>query len=152
MECDAWRALNSTAQALYPWIKLEWHGVKANNNGKIRLSTRQAARKLGVTISTAARAFHELQAKGFLAVTRAAQLGIGGDASAPFYEITELALPGAERGNPRKLYLEWKEGCDFPVLKTLANNPKGNNGKTKPCHQNHDKNVIISMTERTKAS
>ena len=48
MEAPAWRALSTTAQALYPWIKLEWRGPKANNNGKIRLSVRDAARRLGV--------------------------------------------------------------------------------------------------------
>ncbi len=57
MQMPAWRALPATAQALYPWLKLEWHGPRANNNGKISLSVillgklapqivRNAARKI----------------------------------------------------------------------------------------------------------
>ena len=45
MEEPAWRALPSTAQALYPWLKLEWRGPDADNNGSIRLSVRQAAER-----------------------------------------------------------------------------------------------------------
>lgn len=128
MEEPAWRALSSTAQALYPWLKLEWRGPEANNNGKIRLSTRQAAERLGVTHVTAARAFHELQAKGFIVLTEHARLGIEGAAKSPAYELTELKMPGAERDG-RKLYRDWKPGRDFPVHVTSANNPRGINGR-----------------------
>ncbi|MEM6550404.1 MAG: helix-turn-helix domain-containing protein [Pseudomonadota bacterium] len=127
MQCDAWRALSTTAQALYPWIKLEWRGERANNNGKLRLSVRQAAEALGVGRDTAARAFHDLQAKGFLVQTETAQLGIGGEAKSPTYEMTELALPGQLSG--RKLYRDWQPGHDFPVKTAMANNPQGRNGK-----------------------
>ncbi len=72
METPAWRALTLSAQALYPWVRLEWRGAKFNNNGKIRLSVRQAAAKMGCGVNTAARAFQELQAKGFLVVTEGA--------------------------------------------------------------------------------
>ena len=133
---------SSTAQALYPWVKLEWRGKQFNNNGKIRLSARQAANKLGVTTDTAARAFQDLQAKGFLFITIPARLGVGGEAKSPAYEITEIALPGADNSSPRKLYLEWKEGADYRVHKHLANNPNGLNGKTKPCPKNHDSTVL----------
>ena len=34
MQTEAWRSLSPTAQALYPWVKFEWHGPKNNNNGK----------------------------------------------------------------------------------------------------------------------
>ena len=152
MECPAWKALGSTPQALYPWIKLEWRGRNANNNGKIQLSVRQAAERLGVTIYTASKAFHELQAKGFLVITRPARLGMSGAASSPHYEITELALHGAVGEGPRKLFLKWKEGHDFTVNKSMANNPSGKNGKKKPCPKNYDGNVIISMTKGKTAS
>src|SRR4051794_12011637 len=88
MEEPAWLALSSTAQALYPWLKLEWKGARYNNNGRISLSVKQAAARLGVRPDTAARAFHDLQAKGFIVVTRIAQLGIDG-AARPFeFELT----------------------------------------------------------------
>ena len=34
METPAWRALSPMAQALYPWLRLEWRGVNFNNNGQ----------------------------------------------------------------------------------------------------------------------
>jgi len=127
MEEPAWRALSSTAQALYPWLKFEWRGPNKNNNGKIRLSVRQAAAKLGVRPDTAAEAFRNLQRKGFIVQTEHACLGVEGEAKAPAYEITELKMPGAERDG-RKLYREWQPGKDFPVIAASPNNPSGANG------------------------
>ena len=147
METPAWKSLSTTAQALYPHLKLEWRGQHSNNNGQIRLSTRQAAIKMGIATNTASRAFQDLQAKGFIVITQAAQLGAGGDAQSPAYEITELALPSAEKAEPRKLYLTWSQGRDYPVKKHLANNPTGRNGK-KPCRQNEDSAVIKFKTVR----
>lgn len=135
METPAWRALSPTAQALYPWLKLEWRGPQANNNGKIRLSVRQASERLGVSVNTAARAFHDLQAKGFLVVTKPACLGIVGQATCPEYELTEIGLPSGEKRGGRRLYRDWQEGRDFPVRKSPANNPQGVRSKIKPHHQ-----------------
>lgn len=150
MEEPAWRALSSTAQALYPWLKLEWRGPDANNNGQIRLSVRQAAARMGVTVETAAKAFRDLQAKGFLVQTEAACLGLEGAAKSSAYELTELKMPAADRDG-RKLYREWSHGNDFPVEKSKANNPEGRNGKglqkTKPRHENYDGPIMKSMTK-----
>lgn len=128
MEEPAWRALSPVAQALYPWLKLEWRGPDANNNGRISLSVRQAAERLGVIPDTAARAFRELQAKGFIVLIDHARLGIDGAAKSATYELTELKMPAAERDG-RKLYQEWKKGKDFPVHVMSANNPRGINGQ-----------------------
>jgi len=147
MEEPAWRALSSSAQALYPWLKLEWRGPDANNNGKISLSVRQAAAAMGVIPETASNAFHDLQRKGFIVQTRPACLGIEGAAKSATYEITELKMPGAERDG-RKLYRDWRPGHDFPVQTPSSNNPNGINGrKTKPCHENHDGPVRKIMTK-----
>ncbi|UOM34866.1 helix-turn-helix domain-containing protein [Acuticoccus sp. I52.16.1] len=129
MEEPAWRALSTTAQALYPWLKLEWRGKDYNNNGKIRLSTRQAAERLGVTQQTARLAFHDLQAKGFVIVTEHARLGVEGVACSPAFELTELKMPASEKQDGRKLYRDWREGRDYPVHVTNANNPQGRNGR-----------------------
>jgi hypothetical protein len=152
MESPAWRALSPTAQALYPWLKLEWRGPKANNNGKIRLSVRQAAKRMGVGLNTAARGFHDLQAKGFLVVTESARLGLGGEAKSPTYELTEITLPHGSQNDGRKLYRKWQFGADYPVHKAMANNPRGHNGKTKPCHRNEDSTVIKMKTSRERTS
>lgn len=149
MEEPAWRALSSTAQALYPWLKLEWRGPNANNNGKIQLSVRQAAERLGVRPDTAAEAFRELQRKGFIVQTEHACLGLEGAARAPSYEITELRMPLAEKGRDgRELYRNWSEGHDYPVQGSRPNNPTGLNGKkTKPCHAFRDGPVLKTVTK-----
>jgi hypothetical protein len=74
----AWKALSPTAQALYPWFKMEWKGPRENNNGRIRLSVRQAAQRIGVTPTTAAKAIHDLQRKGWLVVYRKAAVVFNG--------------------------------------------------------------------------
>ncbi|MCP4182405.1 MAG: hypothetical protein GY761_03690 [Hyphomicrobiales bacterium] len=142
MEEPAWKALSTTAQSLYPWLKFEWRGPQNNNNGNIRLSVRQAAERMGVVIDTASKAFHDLQAKGFIVITKPARLGVGGEAKSPAYELTEIKLVGSDSNAGRKLYQGWQEGKDFAVHKTMANNPKGRNGKTKPCPNNHDSAVL----------
>lgn len=155
MTTPAWRALSPTAQALYPWIKMEWKGPQANNNGKLQLSVRQAAELMGVGLNTAARAFHDLQAKGFLVVVKPAVLGIKGEASAPEYELTEMPLWTADREihrQGRHLFKQWQPGRDFPVQKARTNNPSGRNGKTKSQPQNDDASVIEMKTYSREAS
>lgn len=147
MEEPAWRALSTSAQALYPWLKFEWRGPKANNNGKIRLSVRQAAAKIGVRPDTAAAAFRDLQRKGFIVQTEHACLGLEGEGKAPAYEMTELKMPGAAQDG-RKLYREWQPGKDFPVIAANPNNPSGANGvKTKPRHAFRDGAVPKTVTK-----
>lgn len=136
METEAWRSLSTTAQALYPWLRLEWKGVNYNNNGQISLSVRQAADRLGVSINTAARAFHDLQAKGFLVVTKPAHLGLAGRANSPTFELTELPLPNTAQRDGRKLYRQWKWGDDFPVSKAVMHRSRFK--KTNPCSQYYD--------------
>ena len=129
METEAWGALSSHAQALYPWIKLEWRGPKANNNGKIALSVRQAADRMKVAVNTAAKAFHELQAKGFIVMRQHAHLGTEGAARTAEFEITELPMPGSTDRDGQHLYRQWREGRDFPVLKSAVHNPHGRKGR-----------------------
>ena len=126
MQTPAWRALSPYAQRLYPWLRMEWDGPKSNNNGSIKLSVKQAAKCLGCNRETARRAFLDLQAKGFLVVTRRAALGSHGEARSHLYEITEIGtviLP-----KPRNLYRDWKPGHDFEVKMANANNPTGIGG------------------------
>ena len=114
MSTPAWRALSTKAQALYPWIKMEWKGTGQNNNGKIALSCRTAAARMSITPNTAAVAFRELQQKGFIVVTRPSYLGTDGEARLQYYEVTELVMPGSER--PSHLYAKWTEGSDFAII------------------------------------
>lgn len=154
METDAWRALSPKAQALYPWLKLQWKGPKANNNGSIRFSARQAATAMGVNMKTAALAFHELQAKGFIVVRQAACLGGTGEAKSPLLELTEVAMPKGTRetNDGSKLFKDWREGHDLPVVKASVNNPSGRNGQIKPQPKYWDSTVPKNGTSRRNTS
>lgn len=114
LSSDAWRALSPKAQMIFIWLRLEWKGDKYSNNGNIRLSYRQAARCLGISVNAAMRGFHELQAKGFVVVTRLGALGVEGEARGPTYELTDIKMPNAA---PRNLYLKWRPGKDFEVVR-----------------------------------
>ena len=105
---------------------------------------------MGCSVNTAARAFHDLQAKGFVHVTEGARLGIGGNARSPSYELTELPLPAATRA--RRLYLKWVPGSDFPISKAPAGNPEGKNGKSDPHLKNGSFGVIELKTYQDWAS
>ena len=152
MESDAWRALSPSAQALYPWVKLEWHGPKANNNGKLQLSVRQAAERMGCTINTAARAFHALQAKGFLVVTTAGCLGLDGHGRSTSFELTEVPLAGGVGNSGRRLYLAWRPGHDFPVIKAATSSARGRTANPKSRLKKGDGPVARIVTLRAEAS
>ena len=114
MSCDAWKAISPKAQMIYIWLRLEWKGSQFNNNGKIRLSYRQTANRLGICTNAAMGGFHELQAKGFILVTTLGALGVEGLARSPTYELTDIGLPN---GRPKNLFLKWKNGSDYPVVR-----------------------------------
>lgn len=130
IETDAWRALSHPAAQLLSCIKFEWKGAKFNNNGKIRLSVRQAADMMNCGPNTASRAFHDLQAKGFIVVTERASLGVTGQGASPAFELTEHPLPGNHEG--RKLFYRWKSGDDFAVIKAAVHNQNGRRKKQNP--------------------
>ena len=126
MDTPAWRALSLSAQALYPWLVMEFNGKRFNNNGQIRLSVRQAALKMGISKDTAARAFRDLQAKGFLRVVTGASLGVSGMGKTTEYEITSITTPSKplEASNDFK---NWSKGNDFDVFAHPPKNPEGQN-------------------------
>ncbi|MFO1176562.1 MAG: hypothetical protein U1E48_15405 [Paracoccaceae bacterium] len=134
MEMPAYRALSAKAQILYLWLKLEWKGEKYNNNnnGRIRLSLRQAASRIGIGINAAGDAFHDLQAKGFIVCTELGALGVTGEARGPSFELTEIVMPGSGSHVGSMLYKDWQPGHDFPVARHNVNNPSGRNGCNVP--------------------
>lgn len=66
----AWRNMSGPAIKVWLEIRCRYHG---GNNGKLSLSLDEAARLLGIGKATVARAFTELEAKGFLTLTRKGQ-------------------------------------------------------------------------------
>lgn len=121
----AYIALSGNAKVLYQHIKMEAYGAR---NGKVHLSVEEAARRLGVSANTANKAFHELQAKGFLVLTSFGALGIEGKRSSPTYAVTEY--PIHPEVVPRQTFRDWKPHLEFPVQRHGTNNPNGWNGKT----------------------
>jgi hypothetical protein len=90
LDTPAWRATDFIARAL--WIelrrKLRNDGL---NNGKIWLSCRDAAEKIGGNKDTIARRYAELEHYGFLRKTTEGFLGVDGCGIAPHYRFTDLA-------------------------------------------------------------
>ena len=78
------------------------------------MSYRQAAARLGVSVNTAMAAFHELQSKGFIIVTRLGALGVEGEARGPTYELTDIGLPNELA---KRSYLQWPKHGDFKVVR-----------------------------------
>ena len=126
LDTPAWRALSTAAQALYPWLVMEFKGKTYNNNGQIKLSVRQAALKMGSSKDTASRAFCDLQAKGFIKVKKGGSLGISGMGKCPEYEIAALPLP-VNGTKANKYFRDWTEGRDFEIFKHPVKNGKGKN-------------------------
>lgn len=120
----AWRAVGTTSHSLFIILCLEWGGPRYNNNGKITLSARQAAERIGVSRNTAARAFQDLQAKGFIVVTKGGSLGVEGHGRCPEYEITSIQMPHRDKSN---LFLGWTPGNDLEVFLHPVKNPAGKN-------------------------
>jgi hypothetical protein len=90
LDAPAWRALDFIARTL--WIelrrKLRNDGL---NNGKIWLSCRDAAERIGGNKDTIARRYAELEHYGFLRKTTEGFLGVDGCGIAPHYRFTDLA-------------------------------------------------------------
>lgn len=126
VESDAFRALTPIARLVFIQLMLEWKGSKFSNNGKLRLSTRQAAVKVGCDKGTVSAAFHDLQKKGFIIVTSLGALGVRGVARGPTYEITQWPLPGEKMA--KKLYKQWTPSQEFEVKRHSVNNPSGKRG------------------------
>ena len=106
IEEDAYRALSSHAKALYVVLKFEWKGPRANNNGCITFSVRQAAEALGISPDTAAKAFYDLQAKGFIVVTEIGHPGVWGLAKGNQYETHRAPAARTARGPASLPHLE----------------------------------------------
>lgn len=127
IQSAAYRALSSHAKALLIELKLIWNGLEKNNNGVNALSVRRAGRELRLSKQTVSNAFHELQEKGFLVVTRVGHPSLGGTSGNHLYELTEIPLPHARAG--RCLYLAWKEGTDFRAVKSNWIDPSQGNDR-----------------------
>src|SRR5262249_61495795 len=99
----AWRAASPYARLLYIALKSRY-SFDARNNGRIYLSTRDAADETGFDKKTVARGFRELSHYGFIVMTERGCLGVEGRGKAPHWRLTEL---GYMREPPTKDFLRW---------------------------------------------
>jgi hypothetical protein len=66
LHCPAWRGLNVFARAGYIEISSRYGGPNSNN-GRIPYSSREMAKNLSVSKTTACKVFNDLMSHGFIA-------------------------------------------------------------------------------------
>ncbi|WP_406736548.1 hypothetical protein [Thioclava sp. GXIMD4215] len=88
-----WRRLHLScgARSLHVELIDRYNG---SNNGRIYLSSREAAELLGVTRNTIMRYYEELAILGFIKETRPHALGVEGKGRASEWRLTHLAADG----------------------------------------------------------
>jgi hypothetical protein len=103
VDAPAWRAMSHGAKVLYIALRRR-HNATIDNNGKIYLSQRAAAKELGSNRRYIACWFTELEHYGFIVLTSAGHLGVNGRGRAPSWRLTELSC----KDKPAtKDYLGW---------------------------------------------
>lgn len=117
LHSPAWRSLSGPAVKLWLELRTRFHG---GNNGRLHLSLDEAARFLQLGKATVARAFKELEAKGFVKLTRR---GHWYGRRASEWAVTDRGVDGAL---PTYAWKQWK-----PDAKTLASMRKRGASKTK---------------------
>jgi hypothetical protein len=114
MATPAWRATSHGARSLYVALKMHYSS-NFKNNGRIYLSTRDAARELGSNRDAIQRWFRELQHYGFIVMTSQGCLGVEGRGKAPHWRLTELGYMTAP---PTREFERWS-GIVFRDAKKL---------------------------------
>tara|TARA_R110002096_G_scaffold422225_1_gene628626 strand:- start:1078 stop:1524 length:447 start_codon:yes stop_codon:yes gene_type:complete len=100
LESPAWLSLSPNAAKLYIDVCKRYNGI---NNGTISYSVREAE-KIGLTKSTAARAFQELQDRGFLALTSEANFHLK-TKEARLWRLTAFSACGKDA---TKDFMRWR--------------------------------------------
>jgi hypothetical protein len=90
LDSPAWRAMSHGARSLYVALKRRY-SPNGRNNGRIRLSQREAREQLGAGFTQITRWFAELQHYGFIVMVEPGCLGVHGKGKAPCWRLTEVA-------------------------------------------------------------
>lgn len=101
----AWRSLSGPAVKVYVELRSRFNG---GNNGDLSLSLDEAARLLNVGKATAKRAFDELEAKGFVVMTKR---GHWYGRMATTWAATDRSLNGAI---PTNAWRQWSPSQSAP--------------------------------------
>jgi hypothetical protein len=99
----AWRAMSPSARLLYIALK-QRYSTNLKNNGRLYLSTRVAAKEVGLNKDVMARSFRELRHYGFIVQTAGGCLGVNGRGKAPHWRLPEL---GYMTDPPTRDFLNW---------------------------------------------
>ena len=120
LDSKAWRSMSLGARVLYVALKRRyWKDRK--NNGRIFLSTRNAAVELGRDTKQIVRWFRELQHYGFIVQTRRGSLGTDGVGKAPHWRLTEVGYMGE---HPTQEFLRWNGTPFRDIATTGTHKPK----------------------------
>ena len=107
-DTPAWHSLNPNARCVWFELMRRWKGPHGSNNGDLYLSSREAADFLNIGKGSAQRAFHELQDRGFIRITRPAGFEWRDGRRqrvAPRYAVTHEPVGGAPA---TKEFLTWQ--------------------------------------------
>ena len=126
MATEAWKSLKPGPRALYVELKRRYFG---NNNGRIRLSHREAAAALGVGRNTVGGYFETLQDRGFIKLTGLPYLGPSGIGLASEWALEEYQTEDLKPAT--KSFTRWTEKQN-PRSKTGTPRPK--NRDTSPAN------------------
>jgi hypothetical protein len=106
LDSVAWKQMSMGARALYIAL-IKPLSFNRDNNGKIFLSTRDAAKQLNASQESACIWFRELEHYGFIAMTKPGTIGPKG--SATYWRITDVGwgVLDGKSIEPTKDYLKW---------------------------------------------
>lgn len=113
----AWRAMSHGARSLYVALKA-FYNQNSHNNGKVFLSTRDAAETIGSGTEEIVRRYRELQHYKFIVQVTGGCLGASGEGFAPHWRLTELGYM-RRVANAGFFAVGWRQ-----VQRTKTNRPK----------------------------
>jgi hypothetical protein len=106
LDSAAWRQMSMGARMLYIAL-IKPLSFNADNNGKIFLSPRDAAKQLGANVDSICFWYRELQHYGFIVMTQPGTIGPSGKAA--YWRITDVGWGRLDGKSiePTKDYLKW---------------------------------------------
>jgi hypothetical protein len=145
LDSPAWRAMSHGARSLYVALKRRCPPNR-HNNGRIRLSQREAQKQLGAGFTQITRWYRELRYYGFIVMTEPGCLGIEGRGKAPQWRLTEVAYMRGTSSKgmedmPTMDFLKW-DGIRFS-----EHHPGGDHLKAK--HGAPENRSAVGSTQKT---
>jgi hypothetical protein len=149
LDSPAWRVMSHGARSLCVALKRRCPPNR-HNNGRIRLSQREAQKQLGAGFTQITRWYRELQYYGFIVMTEPGCLGIEGKGKAPQWRLTEVAYMRGTSSKgmedmPTMDFLKW-DGVRFS-----KHHPGGDHLQPKPKHGAPENRSTTDPKEKTES-